>query len=1118
MNKSHCILYFLISFFYANGHLWGFQTSNQPLFELIPPDLTNVDFNNILEDTEEHNIMIYSNYYGGAGVGIGDINNDGLPDLYFAGNLVPDQLYLNRGNLEFENITTSAGILDNGGWSSGVIMADVNQDGWLDIYVTRELYDDQPELRRNKLYINNQDNTFTEQAAVYNIDNDERTRHATFLDYDKDGDLDLFLLNQPPNPGDYSKFYKTELILPEYKAVLYQNEGSNFTDVTEEAGLGRTGFPNSVTASDINGDGWTDLFVANDFWVGDWYYINNGDGTFTDHVLEKLPHTSFSSMGVDAADINNDGRLDIGVVDMVAEDNYRQKANMSGMNPAAFWKVVNDGGHYQYMFNMLHLNKGSGHLADIAQLAGIASTDWSWSILMADWDNDGWKDIHITNGLMRDIRNKDASKTLPDFLEAALHEFIQKNPNPENVGIWDIVDINEALSLVPSEKLHNYAFRNNGDLTFTKMIDEWGFDQKTFSNGSAYADLDNDGDLDLVVNNINDPASIYRNTASDRKLANFLRIVPVADRENVVIDGVKVKVKWKGNEQFQEITGVRGMYSTSEKIAHFGLGELDMVEEVKVIWPDSKVNVYSQVKANQRIKAFYSNAINNNSNAIVDDTKIFNPVNEGHLINHIHQENPYDDYKTQVLLPHKMSSFGPLLSAGDVNGDGAMDLFIGGSATKKASLYLQSGAGEYILSHQKAIEQDSMHEDIGSVFFDADGDGDMDLYVVSGGNEFMPGTKRYRDRFYRNNGKGNFEAAPSAIPDLKISGSKVLAEDFDKDGDIDLFVAGRHQPFSYPEPVSSSLLLNDGEGKFSDSTQELAPGLINLGMVNDAKWSDQNGDGWKDLILVGEWMPVTVFYNEKGQLSKADLPALDQTAGWWFSVETEDMDGDGDEDIIAGNLGLNYKYKATQEEPFGVYYYDFDDNNKKDIVLTYYNFGIEYPLRGRQCSSEQVPEIKKKFETYDLFASSDVAEIYGENKLENALSYEAETFASMYFENLGNGGYSTHPLPVEAQISSINDFIIHDFNRDGHPDILLAGNLYDAEVETARNDAGHGLLLLGDGKGQFSPVDQTESGFFIPADVKSMKLVEVKGHQYVLMGCNHGPLKTFHLNTTQLQK
>lgn len=1084
-----------------------------PLFELLSVKKTHVTFNNELKDTKEHNIMIYSNYYGGAGVGVGDLNNDGLPDLYFAGNLVADQLYLNLGNLEFENITDQAGITDNGGWSSGVIFADVNQDGWLDIYVTRELYDDAPDLRRNRLYISQGVDkagklSFKEQAAAYGVDDSERTRHATFLDYDHDGDLDLFLLNQPPNPGDYSKYYNTELLQEQYSPRLLQNNGAKFVDVTEKAGLLKAGFPNSVTASDLNGDGWTDLYVANDFWVGDWLYLNNGDGTFSDKIHENLRHISFSSMGVDAGDINNDGLLDVMVVDMVAEDNYRLKTNMSGMNPEAFWKVVRDGGHHQYMFNMLHLNSGEAQFSDIAQLANVASTDWSWSNLLADFDNDGWKDIFVTNGLMRDIRNNDASKKFPKYLEKALHDYLEKHPNPGDISIWDIVNIEEALKLVPSVKLSNYGFRNNGDLTFSKVTEEWGLSQKTFSNGSAYADLDLDGDLDLVINNVNDPASIYRNHAVERNNSHYLRIKPLADQAGVTAFGCKVWLEQGGSAQFQEITNVRGMYSTSEPVAHFGLGAQAQAATVRIQWPDGKTQLLHNVAADQVIEAKYSQAAKLQEPAAATPATIFQNINEEIGLKVRHKENVFDDFKIQVLMPQKMSNLGPCLASADLNGDGLDDFYIGGAAKEAGRIFIQQANGSFIPAPGDAFETDKLHEDLGATFFDSDQDGDLDLYVVSGGNEFLADAAAYQDRLYINDGAGNYRRDDNCLPQLTFCGSKVYPADFDQDGDLDLFVAGRHVAWAYPMPATSALLLNEG-GKFRNVTEQMAPDLVNIGMINDAAWMDYDQDGRQDLVLVGEWTPIIVLNNQTQVFSRISSATLDQSKGWWFSIATADMDGDGDEDIVVGNLGHNYKYKASDEEPFEVYYYDFDENGSKDVVLTYYNFGIKYPLRGRQCSSEQVPEIKEKFQTYDLFASSDVVKIYGKNELEESLHLEATTFGSAWLENLGNGRFERHELPVMAQLSSVNDILLEDFNGDGHRDMLLAGNLYGAEVETARDDAGYGMLLTGDGKGQFTAMSRRQSGFFVPYDVKSMALLKSAKGKTLLVGCNDDQLQAF---------
>lgn len=1082
--------------------------SSETTFSAIPSEKSQVDFVNHLEFDKLKNPLEYINVYNGGGVAVGDINNDGLSDIYFTGNLSDNKLFLNKGDFEFEDITQTAGVACKNSWSTGVTMVDINKDGWKDIYVCRSYYDD-PQKRKNQLFINNKDLTFTEMSDAYGLGDVGYGMTASFLDYDQDGLVDLFVGNHPrsvyqPNSVHFQHWSNPTNMT--YSDHLYKNNGNNtFSDVTKEAGIMNYGWTLGVVSTDVNNDNWPDIFVSVDHSLPDRLYINNQNGTFTESSGTSLRHISFSSMGVDAGDINNDGLVDIMVTEMLAYDNYREKTQMASMDVDKFWMFVAAGFNFQYMRNMLHLNNGNGTFREIGQMAGIHRTDWSWSGLLMDMDNDGWKDLYITNGHFKDYTDKDYRIKFKKALE--------------NVELTN--DANEKMRLMTNHadttkpnRLPNFMYKNNRDQTFEDYSKQSGLDFVGFSNGAAYADLDNDGDLDIITNNINDKASIFRNNSCEQKNHNNWLKIKLLSKQGLPNLGSKIWLETEEGKQFHEHTITRGYQSSMEDVIHFGLGKSPVVSKITIQWPGGNRQSLSDVDVNQELTLYFEDA-KEQAPQDSSEPKLFTFVHpETSGIYFKHEEVYCPDFEKQVLLPHQMSSFGPALSVGDINNDGLEDFYVGGAEDHAGAIFIQNQSEEFTKTNQALMEQEKRQEDLDSALFDADGDGDLDLYVVSGGNEMDEQDPYYSDRFYLNDGKGNFTKTSDRIPLIKESGGIVKSFDFDKDGDQDLFVGGRHVPRRYPFPPKSYLLKNEN-GYFTDVTQDIAPALLDVGMVTDAVWTDLNGDGSEDLFIVGEWMPLTFLIQQDGKFeNKTSDFNLDGTGGWWNTISMGDYDNDGDMDYVIGNLGLNYKYQSQEKDPFQIFAGDFDSNGSSDIVLSYSKDETLYPLRGRQCSSDQIPEIKKKFPTYDQFGKATLQDIYGDWLENEALHYQIKTFESSLLINDGDGKYTLKRLPTEAQSSPVNAIISRDFDNDGILDLLMAGNLFVSEVETGKADAGIGFYLKGDGKGNFDTFFYNDTGFFVREDVKDLQMIKLAtGKNYVLVANNHHFLQVVECNS-----
>jgi hypothetical protein len=1065
-------------------------------FELLKPAKTGIYFNNALEETYDNNILTYQDFYSGGGVSIGDINNDGLPDVCLTGNMVPAKLFLNTGEFKFTDITESSGLSDMGkGWYTGAAMIDINNDKYLDIYICKSgIY--APDDRENLLFINNQDNTFTEMGEKYGLNHPGYAVNATFFDYDNDLDLDVFLVNQGPEKFATEDLQKLRKEIHEFCGdKLFENLGNKFIDVTEKSGIISSviGFGHGVAIGDINKDGFEDIFVSNDFFEHDYIYFNNGDKTFRETIKNSTKHISYYSMGNDMADFNNDGLLDIMVLDMVAEDNRRLKENLGGMTKNTFKHRVEMGFHHQYMFNVLHLNNGNETFSEIGMLAGVSTTDWSWGPLFADFDNDGYKDLFVANGMRKDIRNMDWGDTYRQFTKISGGELNFKDSE------WDFL-----LSTMPSQKVMNYMYKNNGDLTFSKMMKDWGIDQASFSNGAAYGDLDNDGDLDLIVNNIDENVFVYQNRSEEYENAHYLEIKLTGPDKNPFALGTQVYVYHGEDFQYQQLYLTRGYRSSVDPKMHFGLGNHNVVDSILILWPDKKSILLKNIESDQQIELDYHDSNQNQIQISQTEDEFFKDITEEIGLNHKHVENEFDDFQREILLPHKLSMLGPSIAVGDVNGDEREDFFIGGAFRQWGHLFLQNEDGSFDDSDNKCWFEDRNFEDMGAALFDIDLDGDLDLYIVSGGNEFKTGLDLLQDRVYINDGKANFVRKEDALPEMHTSGSVVVPNDFDLDGDLDLFIGGRTDPGNYPYPADSYLLINE-DGKYINATNTLAPKLINLGMVTSAVWSDYDLDNDDDLIIVGEWMPVTIFENQNGIFKKMNNvdSGLDHSSGWWWSLEAIDFDNDGDDDLIAGNMGKNFKYKATTDMPFEIYCNDYDSNGTNDIILAYYNNGILYPVKGRRDLSRQIPGIYEQIPTYGQYAVSSMEGIFGKENLTNSFHYKVDVFESCIVENLGKGQFRMIPLDNYAQITNQNSILITDADQDGSQDLILAGNFYPVEVETIRNDAGIGVWMKGNGLGAFKSVPYVNSGLFIDGDVSDMEFINIQGRSVILIAKNN---------------
>jgi hypothetical protein len=1087
--------FFFVSVLFASSFSFTAK-AQQPLFKLLPTKETGIKFSNDVNESESLNVLSYEYFYNGGGVAVGDINNDGLPDLLFTSNMGPNKLYLNLGHMKFKDITKEACpelAGRSGGWKTGVTMADVNGDGLIDIYICYSGKTDN-DTRRNQLFINQGNNKFKEEAKQYGLDDPGYSTQAVFFDYDGDGDLDMFLLNHNVKKIDNMELANYKNQTDELASnKLFRNDGGHFTDVSKTAGIIQNPltFGLGVAIADVNNDGWPDIYVTNDYNEPDYLYVNNHDGTFTEKSKEMFRHLSHFSMGVDIADFNNDGLPDVMTLDMLPEDNHRQKSLQLEENYESFALMQSQGLHNQYMRNMLQLNNGDGTFSEIGQLAGVSNTDWSWCPLMADFDNDGYKDIFISNGYLRDYTNKDFLRYWGDYK-------IKKAMAREPFLLMDLI------KAMPSTLLPNYIFRNNHDLTFSNKQQEWGLGQASISSGAVYVDLDNDGDLDLVINNINQPASIYQNMSRENNNSNYLAVKLHGTAKNTNAIGAKVYVYNQGNLQYQEVNPNRGYLSCVSTTLNFGLGNNKTVDSLRVIWPDRTSELMTNVKGNQLLDLKYEAS---KPYALI--AKSVKPVftKAKPAIDFTPEEITINDFKRQLLMLFMYSKTAPVIAKADVDKDGLEDLFISGGPDKPGKIYLQQPGGKYREVSLLNAPKENAGTPSAATFFDANGDGYPDLYIAKGGYSlYDPNTPDLQDELYLNDGAGHFILSPSALPAVNsASKSCVRPCDFDGDGDIDLFVGGRVVPGQYPTAPESCLLVNDGKGHFTRAKTS----FDKLGMITDAQWIDLNNDGRKDLVVCGEFMPITVFINTPEGFKDKTSDYFDAPLnGFWFALDFADVNGDGKPDLIAGNLGNNTQIQATAKEPAELYYADFDNNGSIDPFFNFYIQGKSYPFVSRDELNEQIYPMRRKFSSYKAYADATINDMFSADELAKAGKLTVNETQTTLFINTG-GKFKTASLPLQAQFSAVSQVVTGDFDHDGHTDILLLGNHSDNRLKLGSFDANYGCLLKGDGKGGFVYVNQPAAGLCVIGDVKSAVETKIDNVPYLLIGLSNGPLQFY---------